>query len=74
MEEQQTVMADKGLSQEQIDKALEMGTKYGAIFGAVATAIGSLIFGAIIALIGAAILKKERTAYDIVDSAEDPTV
>jgi hypothetical protein len=74
MEEQQTVMADKGMSQEQIDKALEIGTKYGAIFGAVATAIGSLIFGAIVALIGAAILKKERTAYDIVDSAEDPTV
>ena len=74
MEGQQTVMADKGMSQEQIDKAMEMGTKYGPIFGAVATAIGSLILGSIIALIGAAILKKERTAYDIIDTAEDPTV
>jgi hypothetical protein len=75
MEQQQTAMADKGMSQDQIDKALEMGNKYGAIFGAIATAISTLIFGCIVSLIGAAILKKERTAYDIIDETpNDPTV
>jgi hypothetical protein len=76
MEQQQTAMADKGMSQEQIDKALEMGNKYGAIFGAIATAISTLIFGCIVSLIGAAILKKERTAFDLPDEevASDPTV
>jgi hypothetical protein len=76
MEQQQTAMADKGMSQEQIDKGLEMGTKYGAIFGAIATAISTLIFGCIVSLIGAAILKKERTAFDIPDEEvpTDPTV
>lgn len=74
MQEQQTAMADKGMSQDQIDKAMEMGTKYGSIFGAVATAIGTLIFGVVVSLIGAAILKREPSAYDIVESAEDPTV
>lgn len=76
MEQQQTAMADKGMSQEQIDKALEMGTKYGAIFGAIATAISTLVFGCIVALVSAAILKKERTAFDIPDEevTSDPTV
>ena len=75
MEQQQTAMADKGMSQDQIDKALEMGNKYGAVFGAIATAISTLIFGCIVSLIGAAILKKERTAYDVIDETPtDPTV
>ncbi|WP_454802378.1 DUF4199 domain-containing protein [Mucilaginibacter phyllosphaerae] len=81
MEQQQTAMADKGMSQDQIDKALEMGTKYGALFGAIATAISTLIFGSIVALVGAAILKKEPTLQDIerrnAETSEDyvdPTV
>ncbi|WP_374951153.1 DUF4199 domain-containing protein [Mucilaginibacter sp.] len=74
IEQQQVALSEQGMSQDQIDKAMDMGTKYGAIFGAVATAIGSLILGCIIALIGAAIFKKERTAYDIIESAQDPTI
>jgi hypothetical protein len=75
MDQQQAAMAEKGLSQEQIDKGLEMAKKYGAVFGAIATAISTLIFGCIVSLIGAAILKKERTVYDIIDEPTiDPTV
>jgi hypothetical protein len=74
-EQQQTVLAEKNMSQEQIDQAIEMTKKYGAMFGAVAAAIGSLISGCIIALITAAILKKERSAFDAVDTtADEPTV
>jgi len=54
-----------GLSEDQIAKANEIGTKYGAIFGAVAVLFITPIVGAIIALIGAAIFKKERTILDI---------
>lgn len=81
MEQQQTAMEAKGMSQEQIDKGLEMGQKYGAMFGAIATAISTLIFGCIVSLIGAAILKKEPTLRDIeernataADDYVDPTV
>jgi hypothetical protein len=76
MADQQTALTDKGMSQEQIDKTIEIGTKYGPIIGAVFTAISTLIFGCIVSLIGAAILKKERSAYDIIDDEvpSDPTV
>ncbi|MEO7215302.1 DUF4199 domain-containing protein [Mucilaginibacter sp.] len=74
-EQQQTVLAEKNMSQEQIDQAIEMTKKYGALFGAVAAAIGSLISGCIIALVTAAILKKERSPYDAVDTtADEPAV
>lgn len=67
---------EQGQSQEVIDKAADMTHKYGAVFAAVFTAIGTLIFGSIVALVGAAILKKERTAFDIPDEevTADPTV
>lgn len=67
MNDQQGKMAEQGLSQEQIDKALEIGKKYGPIIGAFGAAIGSAVMGAIIALIGAAIFKKERSIVDIED-------
>jgi hypothetical protein len=54
-----------GLSEDQIAKANEIGLKYGAIFGAVAVLIMTPIVGAIIALIGSAIFKRERTILDI---------
>ncbi|HEK20937.1 MULTISPECIES: DUF4199 domain-containing protein [unclassified Mucilaginibacter] len=75
MEQQEAKMAEKGLSQEQIDKAIEMGKKLGPMLGAVATAISSLIFGSIVSLVGAAILKREPSVYDIPDeSRADQTV
>jgi hypothetical protein len=63
------------MSEEQIDKA--MGFYKGpwglAIMG-FGAAIGMTVFGAVVSLIGAAIFKKERSAYDIVEDAIDPTV
>jgi|EP01037_Dinobryon_pediforme_P007453 uncharacterized membrane protein len=76
MAEQQTKMAEQGLSSEQSEKALEMVKKYGAILGAVGTAIVIPIFGAIVALIGAAIFKKEKSAFDLqqdITTYSDPT-
>jgi hypothetical protein len=62
---QQDKFKEQGLSSAQIDKANEIGKKYGPIIGAFVAAIGLAICGAIIALIGAAIFKKERTIEDI---------
>ncbi|MBL4677834.1 MAG: DUF4199 domain-containing protein [Mucilaginibacter sp.] len=76
MEEQRSQMEAKGMSDDQIDKALEMGKKIGPMLGGVFTAISSLIFGCIVSLVGAAILKREKTAFDIPDetTTSDPTV
>lgn len=80
MAAQQTVLEQKGMSADQIDKAMSTATKYGPIIGAFGIAMFYAIIGAIISLIGAAILKKERSAQDIIDSLDessttiDPTV
>jgi hypothetical protein len=66
-------MEAKNMTSEQIDKAMDITKKWGPLFGAFGTAIGYAILGAIISLIGAAIFKKERSAYDIVENATDPT-
>jgi hypothetical protein len=66
---------EKGLSEDQINQANEMGRKYGAIFGAVAVLFFTPITGAIISLIGAAIFKKERSILDIEQNSNtDPAV
>ena len=68
---------ERGMSEDQINSANEMGRKYGAIFGAVAVLFITPITGAIIALVGAAIFKKERTILDIEQNSEsytDPAV
>ncbi|MBC7398508.1 MAG: DUF4199 domain-containing protein [Mucilaginibacter sp.] len=62
------------MSPEQIDKAMDISKKWGPLFAAFGTAVVYPIFGAIVGLIGAAIFKKERSAYDIVEDAIDPTV
>ncbi|MGZ3814539.1 MAG: DUF4199 domain-containing protein [Mucilaginibacter sp.] len=74
IEGQRDAMAAKGLSAEQIDKGLEIAKKYGAILGAIFVIIWYLILTAIIALIGAAIFKNERSAFDRESSTIDPTV
>jgi Protein of unknown function (DUF4199) len=78
MESQRQALVDKGnLSSEQIDQSLEIAKKYGAIIGAVGTLFVVPIFGAIVALIGAAIFKKERSVADIENEANsftEPTV
>ena len=67
-------MEDQGMPSEQIDKGMDIGKKWGPLFGAFGAAIGYAIFGAIISLVSALIFKKERTAYDIVNEATDPTL
>jgi hypothetical protein len=65
------------LSSEQIDKAMEITQKYGVLFATIAVAIVTPIIGTIIALIGAAIFKKERSILDIEQGANsytDPSV
>jgi len=74
MELQRDKMAAQGLSSEQIDKGIEIGKKYGAIFGAIGAAIVYTILGVIIGLIGAAIFKKERSAFDPEPTITDTTV
>lgn len=74
MELQRDKMAEQGLSNEQIDKGIDIGKKYGAIFGAVGAAIAYAIMGVIISLIGAAIFKKERSAFDPEPTITDTTV
>lgn len=73
-EAQRDAMVAKGLSNDQIDKGIEMAKKYGAIFGGFGVAIFYAILGVILGLIGAAIFKKERSALDTPEEVIDPTV
>ena len=53
-------MADKGLSEEQTDRAIEMTKKFmSPVFMTVIALISNLIIGAVTSVIGAAIFKKE---------------
>jgi hypothetical protein len=74
VESQRSAMAAKGLSSEQVDNAIEIAKKYGAIFGAVGVVVVYTIMGVIFGLIGAAIFKKERSAFDPEPSTSDPIV
>ncbi len=68
-------MVAKNMSADQIDSAMEITRKYGTIFALVGIAIVTPIIGAIIALVGAAIFKKERSLTDIENNSfADPTV
>lgn len=73
LETSRASMVDKGMSDDQIEKAMGIAKKWGPLFGAFGTAIVYAICGAIIALIGAAIFKKERSPYDVAQDAIDPT-
>ncbi|QKJ29607.1 DUF4199 domain-containing protein [Mucilaginibacter mali] len=70
MEAQHDKYVEAGMSDEQIEKATAMGTKYGAIFGAFGAAVGSAISGVIVSLISAAIVKKEKSPMDIADELD----
>ena len=63
---------NKNLTDEQVDKAIDITRKYGPVFGGFGAAIGSAVSGAVFSLIGAAIFKKERSPYDIAENAIDP--
>lgn len=71
----QAQMEAKGNSSADIDKATGFIQKYGAIFAGFGTAIFMTVFGIIVALVGAAIFKRERTAFDMEnDGPVDPAV
>jgi len=73
----QAKLSEKGLSQDQIDKALDITRKYFPVFGAIGSVIFSAFIGVIISLIGAAIFKRERSPFDAVntnDQTPEPTV
>jgi hypothetical protein len=75
IEQQREALAAKGnLSSDQIDQAMEIAKKYGVILGSFGAAIVYTILGAIFGLIGAAIFKKERTAYDPEPDTTGPAV
>jgi hypothetical protein len=65
LDAQRAAMEAKGASSDQIDQTMGIMNKYGKIL----TLIGGIVFtpivGAVIALIGAAIFKKERSIFDI---------
>jgi len=67
-------MAAKGLSQEQVDQAMSYTRKFLSPVGVTISAIiGAVVMGAIIALIGAAIFKKDRPPVLISDTDGDTT-
>ena len=67
-------MAAKGLSQEQVDQAMSYTRKFLSPVGVTISAlIGAAVMGAIIALIGAAIFKKDRPPILISDTDGDTT-
>lgn len=65
MEVQRAKMVEKGLTDEQIDKAMAMSSKVsGPAMISLFAAVGSAISGAIISLITAAIVKKDPPPFD----------
>lgn len=71
---QKKMTEDGKLSQDQIDTALNMTRKYFAIFAVVGVVFIYILFGTIVSLIFAAILKKERSPFDTIsDNYEAPT-
>ncbi|MBE9582925.1 DUF4199 domain-containing protein [Mucilaginibacter sp. JRF] len=61
-------MIEKGMTDEQVETAMNITRNYGQIIGAFFAAIGTAVIGAIVSLIGAAIFKKERSPYDFDDA------
>ena len=69
----QAKMEEQNAPAEAIEKSEIIMRKYGAVIFAFGFAISYAFFGAIISLITAAIVKKQRSAYDIIEDAIDPT-
>lgn len=65
MEQSETKMLEKGLSADQMEPALAMTRKFmSPVMMSVFSFLGSALFGAILALIAAAFLKKENKSFD----------
>lgn len=67
---QRDKMAEKNMTSEQIDQAMSIAKNWGPIIGAVGTVIVDAVVGAIFALIGAAIFKKEPPMFAAVSDNE----
>lgn len=67
---QQDKMAEKGMTTEQINQAMGIAKSWGPIIGAVGTVIADAVVGAIFALMGAAIFKKEPPMFAAVSDNE----
>jgi len=72
LEMTQASMEEQNTASSQIDKTVEMMRNWGPLLSAFGVAVGSAIIGAIFSLITAAIIKKERSASDLVEEAVDP--
>ena len=65
MDQSETKMSEKGLSQEQIDSALAITRKFmNPVIMSIMAVLSSAFFGAILSLIAAAFLKKEDKSFD----------
>ncbi len=64
-------LEERDMSSAEREKAMEMTRNWGPLFSAFGAAVGSAIFGAVISLITAAIVKKERSLNDIIESASE---
>jgi hypothetical protein len=67
---QQDQMAQKGMTTEQTEQAMSIAKHWGPLFGAIGTIIFDTAVGAIIALIGAAIFKKDPPMFAAVSDNE----
>jgi len=70
----QTAMEEKGADSSIVEKTMNFYRSWGQITFAFGAAIGMTVIGTVVALVGAAIFKKERSPYDIIEDAVDPTV
>ena len=69
----QTAMQEKGLPSDQVEHSTEILKKFGVLLTTVGSVFGSAFLGVIIALIGAAIFKKEASVLDIENNAGNYT-
>jgi hypothetical protein len=77
LEAQRDAIIAKGVSSDQADQTMQFMNKFEMVILVLGAIIGTPIASMIIGLIGAAILKKERTVFNMPDVAEnytDPTV
>jgi len=62
-------MEERGMTQDQIDTAMKMVKKYFMLFLVLGVILGTIIFGCIASLIGAAVAKKNKVGpFDQVQS------
>jgi len=71
LDAQRASMEAKGLSADQVDQAMDFTNKFGKLFTLIGALIGTPIIGAIIAVVGAAIFKKEPSLLDIEQRASE---